>query len=131
MSSVENEKQYSLTTENRGEYLYANVGGLRVTPEIALDYWHEIIDECDDLGLSKILLEHSFVEMISVEGMLDVIGPLGGLLKGRMFAFIDDFGHYEIPEAAKAILRGLHVKMQLFEDIEKAEKWLIANSPAV
>lgn len=124
---VDAEKQYSLETENRGTYLYAIVGGLRVTPEIALSYWHEIIDECNELGISKILLEHNFVEMISVEGMLEVIGPLAHLLDGRSFAFIDRYGHYEIPEAAKTIFRGKNVKMQLFEDIHKAEKWLLAN----
>ena len=121
------EKQYALETENRGTYLYAIVGGLRVTPEIALSYWNEIIEECNELGISKILLEHNFVEMISVEGMLEVIGPLSHLLDGRSFAFIDRYGHYEIPEAAKTIFRGKNVKMQLFKYVHKAERWLLAN----
>src|SRR5215208_2864880 len=124
---MDDDKPYSLETENRGDYLYAIVGGLKVTPEIALSYWREIVDECDELGISKILLEHNFVEMISMQEMLEVIGPIGDLLKGRMFAFYDRFGHYEIPEAGKAILRGHEVKMQIFHDVEEAEKWLLAN----
>ena len=120
-------KPYELETENRGSYLYAIVGGLKVTPEIALSYWQEIIDECDELGLSKILLEHNFVTMISMPEMLEVIGPLADLLKGRSFAFIDTRGHYDIPEAAKTILRNLNVKMQIFTDVGRAEKWLLAN----
>jgi hypothetical protein len=120
-------KTYSLETENRGTYLYAIVGGLKVTPAIALGYWQEIISECDELGLSKILLEHNFVEMISMHEMLQVIGPVADMLKGRMFAFVERYGHYDIPEAGKAILRGLNVKMQIFTDVEEAEKWLLAN----
>ena len=127
MEKLDNDKPYSLETENRGEYLYAIVGGLKVTPEIGLAYWREIIDECDELGISKILLEHNFVEMISMDGMVAIIGPLANMLKGRMFAFVDRYDNYDIPEAAKGILRNLNVKMQLFEDVEEAEKWLLAN----
>ena len=120
-------KAYDIEFENHGEYLHAIVGGLRVTADIALAYWNEIIEECEKLGCSKILLEHNFVEMISKEEMLEVIGPVAHLLKDRMFAFYDHYGHYEIPEAGKAILRSLDVKMQIFHDLSEAEKWLKAN----
>jgi len=125
---VESEKQYDIETENRGSYLYAIVGGLRATPEIVLDYWHEIIGECDELGLSKILLEHNFVELISMSELVVVIGPVAEMLRGHSFAFVDRYEHDAIPEAGKSILRSLNVKMQIFTDVEKAEKWLMANS---
>lgn len=112
---------------NQGEYLHAIVGGLRVTSAVALAYWQEIVDECERLECSKILLEHNFVEMITKEEMLEVIGPLAHLLEGRIFAFYDHYGHYEIPEAGKAILRSLNVKMQIFHDLRAAQKWLTAN----
>src|SRR5262247_1271054 len=107
---MEAEKPYSIEMENRGSYLYAIVGGIKVTPEIALDYWNEIIAECDDIGLSKILLEHNFVEMVTMQEMLEVIGPVANLLKGHTMAFVDRFdersGHHDVPEAGKKILRG-------------------------
>lgn len=124
---MDDDKPYSLETENRGSYLYAIVGGLKVTPEIALAYWHEIDDECNELGISKILLEHNFVEMISMHEMLEVIGPVADMLKGRSLAFVERYDHYDVPEAGKVILRNLNVKMQLFKDVVKAEKWLLAN----
>lgn len=120
-------KPYSLEIEDKGGFLHAIVGGIRVTPEIALDYWREIIDECDEKGCSKILLEHNFAEMISMKEMLEIIGPVGDLLKGRRMAFYDRYGHYEIPEAGKVILRSHDVKMQLFHDLAEAERWLQAN----
>ena len=124
---MEAEKPYSIEIENRGSYLYAIVGGLKVTPEIALGYWTEIISECDNIGVSKILLEHNFVQMISMQEMLEVIGPVADLLKGRSFAFLDRYGNYDIPEAGKKILRNRDVKMQIFSDLDEAEKWLLAN----
>ncbi len=120
-------KPYSIEIEQHGPYLHAIVGGLRVTPEIALDYWHEIIDECEAKGCKKILLEHNFVEMIGMVEMLEIIGPIGDMLQGRLVAFYDRYGNYDAPEAGKKILRVHDVKMQIFHDLGGAKKWLLAN----
>jgi hypothetical protein len=121
------DKPYDIEMEHRDGYLHVIVGGLRVTPEIALDYWHDILAECDKIGCSKIFLEHNFVEMISMEDMTKVIGPVTELLKGHMLAFYDRQGHYDIPEAGKKIMRSHDVKMQIFHDVKEAERWLLAN----
>ena len=120
-------KLYSIEIDHRGEYVHVIVSGSKVTPEIALAYWREIIDECEERGCSKILLDHNFVEMIGMQEMTQVIGPVGEMLKGRLLAFYDRYGNYDIPEAGKMILRSEGVKMQIFHDLEKAKKWLIAN----
>jgi hypothetical protein len=124
---VESDKAYVLEMDDMGGYIHAAVGGLRVTPEIALAYWKEIVEKCEESACSRILLEHNFAEMISMQEMLTVIGPVGELLKGRSMAFYDRHGHYDVPEAGKAILRGKDVKMQLFHDLEEAKRWLLAN----
>jgi hypothetical protein len=121
------DKHYSVEMENRGPYLHASVTGKRVTPEIALAYWREIIDKCESTSCSRILLDHNFEEMISMQEMLEVIGPVGDMLQGKIMAFYDRYGHYDIPEAGKMILRSHHVKMQIFHDLDEAERWLIAN----
>jgi len=124
---VTDDKGYSIEFDDRGEFVHALVSGKHVTPEIALAYWHEIIDHCESTGCSKILLDHNFEEMISMQEMTRVIGPVGDMLQGRSMAFYDRFGHYEIPEAGKMILRSLQVKMQIFHDLKEAERWLLAN----
>jgi len=124
---VARDKSYSIEAEYEGEYLHVTVGGLKVTPEIALAYWKEIIDECEERGCSKILLEHNFVEMISMPEMLTIIGPVGDLLEGRTLAFYDRHGNYDTPEAGKRILRSHDVKMQVFHDLDEAKRWLLAN----
>src|ERR1041385_2532387 len=125
--SDESGKGYSLRMEHLDPYLYVTVSGSRVTPQIALDYWREVIAECDRLDCAKILLEHDFVEMISMPEMLEVIGPVTEMLKGRMMAFYDSYGNYDIPEAGKKIMRSKNVKMQIFHDLARAERWLLAN----
>jgi hypothetical protein len=123
----DSKKAYTIKMENRGEYLHVIVGGLRVTPEIALAYWREIIDECESCGCTRILLDHDFVEMISMTEMLAVIGPVGDMLQGRLLAFYDRYGHYDVPDAGKKILRSHDVKMQIFNKLDQAERWLLAN----
>ena len=121
------EKDYVLEMENRGDYVHAIVGGLRVTPQVALDYWQEIIEECEKTDCTKILLEHNFVEMIAMSEMLKVIGPVSDMLDGRVMAFYDRYGNNDVPEAGKVILRTHDVKMQIFHDLAEAERWLQAN----
>jgi hypothetical protein len=65
--------------------------------------------------------------MISMPEMLEIIGPVTEMLQGRMMAFYDSRGHYDIPDAAKKIMRSQNVKMQIFYDLAKAERWLLAN----
>lgn len=127
VAQKESDKGYSIETENHGEYLRVTVTGQRVTPAIAIAYWREIIETCEKLGCSKILLDHNFVEMISMSEMLEVIGPVTDMLQGRIMAFYDRYDHYEIPEAGKVIMRAHKVKMQIFHDLEQAERWLLAN----
>lgn len=124
---MDDNKPYSIEIDCDGEFLRVAVGGLRVTDEIAMAYWQEINDECKAKNCSKILLEHNFIEMISMKEMLEVIGPVENILKGKVLAFYDRHGNYDIPEAGKAILRSHDVKVQVFHDLDKAEKWLLAN----
>ena len=121
------DKLYKLEMEFIDPYLHVTVSGARVTRQIALDYWHDIIDECNRIDCSKILLDHNFEEMISMPEMLEVIGPVTEMLKGRSLAFYDRYGHYEIPEAGKMIMRSHNVKMQIFYDLSRAQRWLLVN----
>jgi hypothetical protein len=127
IEGVNPDKPYSIETEPRDSFIHFTVSGKRVTRDVALAYWHEIIDECDRSNCSKILLDHNFEEMISMQEMIEVIGPVGAMLKGKIMAFYDRFGHYDIPEAGKMILRSQNIKMQIFHDLGEAEKWLMAN----
>jgi len=120
-------KPYSIETENRGSYLYAIIGGIKVTPEMAKHYWTEIVDECKDLGLTKILAEKNFIETISMDSLAELNPYFTELFKGFSVAFVDRYSHDDISELGKKLARSSGVKMQIFDDVLEAEKWLLAN----
>jgi hypothetical protein len=113
--------------EDRGEYLYALVGGEKLTPEIAASYWREIAGKCFELEKTKILIEKEFVESVSPLEMVYMGNSLGELLATRKVAFIDRYGNEDINDLGKKIARNRDVKLQVFSDIESAEKWLLAS----
>lgn len=120
------DKPYTIKMEDRGEYLYALVGGEKLTPEIAGSYWREIAGKCFELEQTKILIEKEFVESVSPLEMVYMGNYLGELLATRKVAFIDRFGNEDINDLGKKIARNRDVKLQVFKDLESAEKWLLA-----
>ncbi len=120
------DKPYTIKLEDRGKYLYALVGGKKLTPEIAGSYWREIAGKCFELEKTKIMIEKDFAESVSPLEMLQMATYLGELLATRKIAFIDRHGNEDINELGKKIARNRAVKMQIFKDAESAEKWLLA-----
>ena len=43
---MDNDKPYTIETENRGDYVWALIGGERLTASIAAEYWDEIAETC-------------------------------------------------------------------------------------
>jgi hypothetical protein len=121
------EKPYTIILEDRGEYLYALVGGDKLTPEIAGEYWREIAGACFELEKKKIMIEKDFVETVSPAEMLQMGIYLGELLATKKIAFIDRHGNDDINELGKKIARNRDVKMQTFHNVDEAERWLLAN----
>jgi len=121
------EKPYTIKLEDRGEYLYALVGGKKLTPEISGAYWREIAGACFEQGKSKIMIEKDFAETVSPAEMLQMGTYLGTLLATKKIAFIDRFGNDDINELGKKIARNRNVKMQTFHGVKEAESWLLAN----
>lgn len=124
---MEADKPYSIEIENRGSYVYAIIGGLKVTPEMAKDYWAEIVDECKDLGLNKILAEKNFIETISMDSLAELNPYFTKLFQGFIVAFVDRYGHHDISGLGKKLARSSGVRMQVFDDVDEAERWLLAN----
>ncbi|MCU1290109.1 MAG: hypothetical protein JWN60_2338 [Acidobacteria bacterium] len=124
---METSKPYTIKLEDRGKYLYALVGGEKLTPEIAGAYWREIAGACFELEKNKIMIEKDFVESVSPLEMVHMGTYLGELLATRQIAFLDRYGNDDINELGKKIARNRDVKMQIFKNAADAEKWLLAG----
>ena len=118
---------YTIKFEDRGDYLYTLVGGNTLSPEIARRYWDEIAEECNRLGKTKIMIEKNFAQTVSAPEMLEMGVYLGKVLPNRKIAFLDRFKNESVNELGKKIARNQGVKLQVFETVENAEKWLIVN----
>ena len=121
------EKPYTISMEDRGEYLYVLVGGGKLTAEISAAYWREIAHECFQRKKLKIMIEKDFKETVSPAEMLRMGEYLGYLLPTFKVAFLDRYKNQDINELGKRIARNNEVMMQLFDNHEEAEQWLLAN----
>jgi hypothetical protein len=127
---METDKSYTIKLEDRRVYLYALVGGKKLTPEIAGAYWREIAGACFELEKTKIMIEKDFAESVSPLEMVHMGTYLGELLATRqiaLIAFLDRYGNDDINELGKKIARNRDVKLQIFKNAEDAEKWLLIN----
>ena len=118
---------YTLKMEDREEYLYALASGEKLTAQISAAYWNEIAGRCFENNTERILIEKDFPEAVGPEDMLLMADHLGNLLPGRRIAFVDRHRHDPINELGKKLARNRDVMMQIFDSVEKAEKWLKAN----
>jgi hypothetical protein len=124
---MSSDKGYDLEMNDRGEYLYALAGGDQLTAQISAAYWNDIAGKCFENDCRKILIEKNFVRGVGPEEMLLMAEHLGRLLPGRLVAFVDRYGHDDINELGKKLARNREVKMQVFNNVGEAEKWLLAN----
>lgn len=124
---MKTDKPYKIEIDDRGEYLYVLVSGGKLTADIAAAYWREIAGVCFDLKKSKILIEKDFVETVSLLEMVQMGTYLGQLLVNKKIAFLDRYGNEDINELGKKIARNRNVKLQIFQNIADAEKWILSN----
>lgn len=118
------DKPYTIKLKDRGNYLYALVGGEKLSPEIARMYWDEIAAKCSELGKSKILIEKEFSSHVSPPEMLEMGVYVGKILAGKKIAFLDRYKNEDVNELGKVVARNQGVIMKVFNNVEDAEKWL-------
>lgn len=124
---MEPDKGYTLELEDRDGYLYALAGGEKLSAQISAAYWNEIAGRCFETECYRVLIEKNFVEGVGPTDMLLMADHLGSLLPGRRVAFVDRFNHGDINELGKKLARNRDVMMQLFDSVDDAERWLLAN----
>ena len=124
---MSSEKGYDLEMDDRDGYLWALVGGEKLTADISAAYWNEIAERCFALDCQKVLIEKNFKHSVGPEEMIKMADRLGKLLPTCRIAFVDRFHHDSINELGKKLARNRDVMMQIFQNTGDAEKWLLAN----
>ena len=121
------ERAYTIEMDERGEYIYVLVTGDKLTANIAAGYWNEIAQKCFEIDCRKILIEKNFKEGVGPDEMLHMADHVGGLLPNRSIAFVDRYNHDSINELGKPLARNRSITMQIFDNVDDAERWLRVN----
>lgn len=124
---MKSSNDYFLEMDDRGEYLYALAAGDQLTAQISAAYWNEIAGKCFELEKTKILIEKDFEKGVGPSEMLLMADHVSNLLPGCHIAFIDRRGADDVNELGKKLARNRNLMMQIFNSVEDAEKWLLAN----
>lgn len=124
---MEGDLGYKIQTEFRGDHIWALVGGEKLTAAIAARYWDEIASRCKEHDCRKVLIEKDFKVPADARDLIEMAEHLATVLPSSCIAFVDRWNHESINELGKRLARNQDVKMQTFDDVREAEKWLRAN----
>lgn len=129
MDNIENDKPYHLTFEQRPGYLYAYVAGEEDNYEISRAYWQEIADQCKERKCSKVLVVEDIVECGTIAEAYQLCSEFPqmgyiGIKVGFVDRYLDQQEANQFGELV-AVNRGINAKV--FNDVEEAEKWLLAG----
>ena len=119
---------YHLSVETRKNYLYCHVEG-EDSLETSRAYWREIAGKCNELGLSKVLVEEELEGQLSDQEMFQVCSELSEIgLLGKQIAFVDlHLNHEEGNQFGETIAMHRGINAMIFNKVKEAERWLLAG----
>ena len=127
--SVNAEKQYRLSFEQRPGYLYAYVEGDHDTYDISRDYWLEIAAEVSRNGSQCVLIDENIEEGAQMADAFRLASELPKMGFGSTrIAFVDRYlDQNEVNEFGElvAVNRGLNGKV--FNNKDQAVEWLLSD----
>ena len=127
MSTPEVQKQYTLTFEDRGRYIFAHVKGEKGTLRIATEYWTEIAEQVIKTGVKRVLVIEDIPEMISIAEVHQLVTGLADLpVKDIRVAFVDLYAeHSSLNDFGILVGENRGFTIQSFDTEEAAESWLL------
>ena len=122
-------KPYLLIFETRPQYLYARVTSETISPEMVVEYLHEVTDKCRKLAHKRLLVERDIPTTLSESDIFFTGNEFSNMgIDGMQIAFVDERAantdHLEFAMLV-ANNRGGHV--ELFHNVPDAENWLVPS----
>ena len=119
-------KGFDLRLESRGDYLRAQVDGLRDSFEISLGYWTAIAQACKERKAKRLLVVENILEAgdpLMLETLVEAIVALG--FRDIRVAFVDLMqSHLAAMEHGEILARERGIVGRVFGDEGEAERWL-------
>jgi hypothetical protein len=122
-------KPYTITFEERPQYLYVLVEGENDSYEISRQFWTEIVDYLKGKEYEKVLVVERLEETVSTEDVYRLVTEFPQMgLTGLKIAFVDEvLDQYTINQFGEIVALNLDLNGKIFNDVDRAEKWLLED----
>lgn len=120
-------KPYTLTFDEKPKYLYVRVKCDTFTPQIALDYLSEVLDECRELNYSCLLIDRDIPEALTPSLTAAVASKLAETGVGNLkIAVVDPlFEDRERSQFSRSASRGMGIRVRAYKSVPDARRWLL------
>ncbi len=121
------EKAYTISFDEKPEYLYAHVKCDSFSVEIAFDYLRDVFAECRELQYTKILIKREIPYILSPEENLTVAKKLAEMdIKELKIAIADPrLANREANKLSADASRGLGIRVRVYSTVPEARRWLL------
>jgi hypothetical protein len=122
-------KPYTITFEERPQYLYVLVEGENDSYEISRQFWTEIVDYLKGKEYEKVLVVERLEETVSTEDVYRLVTEFPQMgLTGLKIAFVDEvLDQYTINQFGEIVALNLDLNGKIFNDVDRAEGWLLED----
>jgi hypothetical protein len=119
---------YTITFEERPQYLYALVEGEHDSYAISKAFWLEIIEKLKSTGIAKVLVHEKLVETVSIDEVFQLVMEFPEIgLTAYKIAFVDEvLDHHALNQFGAILAINLNLNGGVFNTVEAAEEWLLA-----
>lgn len=122
-------KSYTLTFEERPQYLYARVAARAIDRENATAYLTEVAQRVSKSGMSKLLLYRDIPAMLDDAALFHVTQEFLQMIRGVKAAFVNPhIQNTSSMEFAMTVGKNRGGNYQAFSDISDAEAWLLSDN---
>jgi hypothetical protein len=127
MSHLEPGKEYTLTLEERPDYLYAYVTGEKDSYEISKRYWQEIADYLVGTDYKSVLVDEDITQPASVVDVFQLVSecPEMGFTGIRIAFFDRKIEHHELNSFGELVAANRGLDGRAFNDFDMAHEWII------
>ncbi len=127
MASPASPRLYTITFEERSDYLYAYVEGEQDNYEISRAYWQEVADRAASVDAKRVMIHENILEPGTFAGVYRLASEIPAMGFGRArIAFVDPYiEQNEINSFGELVALNRGVKGKVFNDLQEAEDWLL------
>ena len=120
--------EYELTFEERPRYLYAHVRAETINDRISEAYQKEIAAECERTGATRLMIYRDIPAVLSTGSAYFAANRLLKLLPQIKIAFVNTYASNDkILNFAATVGSNFGEQHNVFNDVDKAEHWLISR----